>query len=148
MPEVAESPPDPPISDDRRELMSRVRQRDTGPELVVRRTLHALGFRYRLNVKGLPGSPDLVFHSRRLAVFVHGCFWHRHPHCRLTTTPKARAHFWAEKFEANQARDARDQAKLRESGWRVHVIWECETAASTWLAAFPKSLPRDAKLPE
>lgn len=113
--------------------MARIRGRDTRPELVVRRALHRLGHRFRLHRRDLPGAPDLVFPARRLAVFVHGCFWHRHPGCRLTTTPATRADFWAAKFAANQARDARASDALRARGWDVHVIWECETRTDRWL---------------
>ncbi len=110
--------------------MARVRGKDTKPELKVRRALHAAGLRFRLQARDLPGRPDIVFRSRRIAIFVHGCFWHRHPDpsCKLTRTPKSRLDFWEPKFEANVARDARDQAALREQGWTAIVIWECDLA--------------------
>lgn len=110
--------------------MARVRGRDTKPELKVRRALHMAGLRFRLQARDLPGRPDIVFRSRRIAIFVQGCFWHRHPDpaCKLPRTPKSRLDFWKPKFEANVARDARDQAALREQGWTVIVIWECHLA--------------------
>lgn len=107
--------------------MSRVKRQDTGPELVVRRLCTALGARYRLHRNDLPGTPDLVFRSRGLIVFVHGCFWHRHASCRLATTPKTRAGFWRKKFDRNRKRDRSVAARLRRAGWRVEVVWECET---------------------
>lgn len=111
----------------RSEMMARVRGRDTAPELAVRRIAHRMGFRFRLHRKGLPGRPDLVFPRHRVVVFVHGCFWHRHEGCRYASTPKSRVAFWTEKFTANVARDARQQAALRALGWQVLVIWECES---------------------
>ncbi len=113
--------------DQRSALMSRIRGKNTKPELAVRRALHALGYRYRIHVGGLPGRPDLVFRKRRCAVFVHGCFWHRHG-CRKTTTPKSRLDYWVPKFAANVERDKRNEAKLEEDGWRVFIAWECEVA--------------------
>ena len=115
-------------------LMSRVRGKDTKPELVVRQVAHALGLRFRLQRKDLPGRPDLVFPKHRLALFVHGCFWHRHPGCTKASTPKTRAEFWADKFAANVARDSSVTQKLVESGWRVEVVWECETRDRVALA--------------
>lgn len=111
----------------RSENMRRIGQKDTKPELVVRRTAHALGLRYRLHRRDLPGRPDLVMTSRKVVIFVHGCFWHRHPGCRNCTTPATRSEFWAAKFAANVQRDARCERQLREQGWRVEIIWECET---------------------
>ena len=111
----------------RSELMAAIRTRDTAPELAVRRIAHRMGLRFRLHRKGLPGRPDLVFPRHGLVVFVHGCFWHRHEGCRYASTPKSRIAFWTEKFAANVARDARQQAALRALGWRVLVIWGCET---------------------
>jgi DNA mismatch endonuclease, patch repair protein len=107
--------------------MARVRGRDTKPEVTVRRALNAMGKRFRLFRRDLPGRPDIVLPRYRLALFVHGCFWHRHEGCRLSSTPKTRGEFWAEKFATNIARDARSVAELRALGWRVGVIWECET---------------------
>lgn len=111
----------------RSELMARIRNRDTTPELAVRRIAHRMGLRFRLHRKDLPGRPDLVFPKHRLTVFVHGCFWHRHEGCRYASTPKSRIAFWTEKFAANVERDARREAALRTLGWRVFVIWQCET---------------------
>lgn len=113
--------------DARSRLMSRVRGKDTAPEMVVRRLVHALGYRFRLHRKDLPGSPDLVFPGRRVVVFVHGCFWHRHEGCRLASTPKSNEAFWEAKFGRNVERDARKERELRALGWRVLVVWQCET---------------------
>lgn len=107
--------------------MQKVRQRDTKPEMEVRRAAHTLGYRFRLHRKDLPGSPDLVFPRHRVAVFVHGCFWHRHPGCRYASTPKTNEEFWHDKFRRNVERDARKEADLLQLGWRVLVVWECET---------------------
>lgn len=95
----------------------------------VRRVAHALGFRYRLHAPDLPGRPDLVFRTRRKVIFVHGCFWHRHPGCPRTRMPKSpeRREFWRQKFAQNVQRDARQQQELRAAGWDVLVLWECET---------------------
>ena len=108
-------------------IMSRIRGRDTEPELAVRSIAHRLGFRFRLHRRDLPGSPDVVFPRHRAVVFVHGCFWHRHGGCRYAYEPKSRIRFWTKKFESNVARDAQNEAALRDLGWRVLVIWECET---------------------
>lgn len=110
----------------RSEMMSRIKGRDTKPELIVRRIAHGLGFRFRLHRRDLPGSPDLVFPRYRSVVFVHGCFWHRHDGCRYAYRPKSSIPFWTKKFEENVARDARNKRALRDLGWRVLVIWECE----------------------
>lgn len=120
--------------EERSRRMSLVRCKDTGPELVVRRLVHGLGYRYRLHGKGLPGHPDLVFARRRAVIFVHGCFWHRHAGCRLARLPKSRQEFWLPKLEANSARDAHSTAALEGLGWRVLVVWECETRDLTSLA--------------
>ncbi len=111
----------------RSRLMSRIRGKDTRPELRVRQVTYALGFRFRLHRRDLPGSPDLVFASRRKAIFVHGCYWHRHAGCRYAYSPKSNAEFWQAKFAANVARDQIATNALRELGWQVLVIWECET---------------------
>lgn len=107
--------------------MSRVRGKNTAPEFVVRGLAHALGYRFRLHRKDLPGSPDLVFPSRHKVVFVHGCYWHRHPGCRRASTPGTRRDFWEAKFARNVERDARKERELRQAGWDVLTIWECET---------------------
>lgn len=117
------------VSPERSAQMARVRGRDTKPEIRVRRALHAAGLRYRLHAKGLPGRPDLILPSRRIAVFVHGCFWHRHPdpECKLARLPKSRLDFWLPKLEGNRARDERNKAALEALGWKVIEIWECQT---------------------
>lgn len=115
----------------RSEMMSRIRGRDTGPEIEVRRIAHRLGFRFRLYRKNLPGRPDIVFPRYRLVVFVHGCFWHRHQGCRYAYEPKSRVPFWTGKFHENVVRDQRNEAALHALGWRVLVIWECETRDRT-----------------
>ena len=117
---------------ERSALMGRIRNEDTKPELFVRRALHALGYRFRTHVRSLPGRPDLVFSKRRRAVFVHGCFWHRHG-CRKTYTPKSRERFWQTKFAANTDRDKRAQEQLACDGWRIFVAWECEVKADDML---------------
>ena len=113
---------------ERSERMARVRGKDTGPEMRVRRLIHGMGYRYRLHRGGLPGRPDLVFASRRAVVFVHGCFWHQHPdpESRLARMPKSRQEFWLKKLRANRERDERVKAALERDGWRVLTIWECE----------------------
>lgn len=107
--------------------MSRVGSKDTLPELVVRRLLHSMGLRFRLHRKDLPGRPDLILPKYQTAIFVHGCFWHRHPGCSKTSNPKSRPEFWQAKFYANVQRDARVVSSLEAIGWKVEVIWECET---------------------
>ncbi|OFW16368.1 MAG: very short patch repair endonuclease [Acidobacteria bacterium RIFCSPLOWO2_02_FULL_59_13] len=106
--------------------MGRVRSRDTGPELTVRRLVHSLGYRYRLHARDLPGHPDLVFRPRMKVIFIHGCFWHRHHDCELTRMPKSRQGFWFAKFKANRLRDRRTERALRRAGWQVLTVWECE----------------------
>ena len=112
--------------EERGRRMSRVRSKGTLPELVVRRLAHALGFRFRLHGR-LPGHPDLVFTSRKKVVFVHGCFWHRHPRCKKASTPSTNVAYWIPKFRANVLRDKRKTRELLELGWSVIVVWECET---------------------
>lgn len=111
----------------RSRTMRAVRSRDTAPEMTVRRFLHAAGLRYRLHDRRLPGVPDLIFPGRRTVVFVHGCFWHQHPDCPAAARPQSRADYWTHKLDGNIARDARHRAELESAGWRVLVIWECET---------------------
>jgi DNA mismatch endonuclease (patch repair protein) len=106
--------------------MARIRGKDTGPELRVRRVAHSMGLRFRLHRKDLPGKPDLVFPRHQLIIFVHGCFWHRHEGCRRATTPATRMEFWVDKFAATVDRDARQIAQLEHLGWRVLVMWECD----------------------
>ena len=106
--------------------MSAVKGKDTKPELLVRKLLHALGYRFRIQRKGLPGRPDIVLPRYKTAIFVNGCFWHRHEGCKYASTPSTNSEFWEKKFTANVERDARNYAALKEQGWNVIVIWECE----------------------
>ena len=115
--------------------MARVRSRDTAPELVVRRAAHAIGLRFRLHRRDLPGRPDLIFPRYRLVLFVHGCYWHRHSGCRRATSPKTNTLFWEAKFAANIARDRAAIDQLAQAGWRTLVIWECETRHETEVKA-------------
>lgn len=119
----------------RSRVMSRIRGKNTVPEMVVRRIAHRLGYRFRLHRRDLPGSPDLVFPGRRKVVFVHGCYWHRHSGCRLAYTPKSNMEFWNRKFDANQARDKAAIEQLQQLGWDVLVIWECEAKALDLVAS-------------
>ena len=109
----------------RSRMMSGIRGKNTKPELALRRTLHARGFRFRLHSSKVPGKPDLVLPKHQAVVFVHGCFWHRHDHCRYAATPSTRPEFWKLKFEANVTRDKRIRNALFEHGWRVATVWEC-----------------------
>lgn len=106
-------------------LMGRIRGKNTRPELALRSALHRLGYRFRVCVKDLPGKPDIVFRSRQVAIFVHGCFWHRHS-CKFAYNPKTREKFWQQKFQRNVERDRESAQRLREQGWKVVVVWECE----------------------
>lgn len=106
--------------------MSGIRGRDTKPEIAVRKALHAAGFRYRLHSKNLPGRPDIALPKHRCAVFVHGCFWHRHRGCKFAYTPKSNVEFWSKKFDANTIRDKKVRSELRKAGWQVLVVWECK----------------------
>jgi DNA mismatch endonuclease (patch repair protein) len=123
--------------------MRGIRQRNTTPEVAVRKLLHSLGFRYRLNDRSLPGSPDIVFRKRRKVIFVHGCFWHGHYDCKLATLPKSRTQFWLDKFAANRERDARVADDLTQSGWNVLTVWQCQlrdiSALEKCLRAFLES---------
>lgn len=119
----------------RSKIMSRIRSRDTVPELIVRSVVHRLGFRFRLHRKGLPGTPDLVFPSRRAAVFVHGCFWHCHAGCKRSFHPKTNKEFWTPKLDRNVERDRDNQQRLGNLGWRLLVVWECEVGDKGALAA-------------
>lgn len=113
--------------------MSRVRGKGTLPEMAVRRLAHAMGMRFRLHGRDLPGRPDLVFPRYRTVVFVHGCFWHRHEGCRKATSPKSHTDYWEAKFDGNVARDKRKETELTQIGWRVLTIWECDTKNSELL---------------
>ena len=119
-----------PTTPQRSRMMSSIRGKDTWPERMLRSRLFASGFRYRLHVRSLPGSPDLVFPKYRAVVFVHGCFWHRHQGCRFAATPRANADFWERKLQGNVDRDTRHTAALRTLGWRVAVVWECSLRQS------------------
>jgi len=107
-------------------IMAAVRSEDTKPELAVRKIVHAMGYRYRLHDRKLPGRPDLVFVSRCKAIFVHGCFWHRHTGCRYATSPKTHVAFWKAKFSYKVARDRRNRRELKKLGWVVLTVWQCE----------------------
>lgn len=110
----------------RSEIMGRVRAKNMRPEVAVRRLVFALGYRYRLHAKDLPGCPDLVFRPRRKVIFVHGCFWHRHANCALARLPKSRLDFWEPKLEGNRKRDEKNSRALARQGWKVLTVWECE----------------------
>lgn len=109
----------------RSQIMAAVRQRDTRPEMIVRRSLHQHGFRFRISDRRLPGSPDIKLTRYRVVIFVNGCFWHRHRDCRFATTPASNGAWWAEKFERNIERDRDKKRQLLDIGWRVMVVWEC-----------------------
>jgi len=113
-------------ADARRRLMSRFRGKDTKPEILVRQALHRAGRRFRVNVRNLPGKPDIVMRKDRTIIFVHGCFWHSHQNCSIARVPKTKPEFWKAKFASNLERDERVAQALRTAGWRVIVIWECE----------------------
>jgi DNA mismatch endonuclease (patch repair protein) len=106
--------------------MAAVHSKNTKPELVVRKLVFGMGYRYRLHSAKLPGKPDLVFPGRHKVIFVHGCFWHRHKGCRYATSPKTRVDFWEAKFDANVARDQRTNRELKELGWSVLTVWQCQ----------------------
>lgn len=127
---------------DRSELMGRVRQRGTAPEQVVRRLLRDLGYGFRTNGRALPGSPDIYDSRRRRALFIHGCFWHRHARCRACTTPTRNQSFWVEKFLANIARDQRNARALRRLGYRVMTVWECQVKSTEKLTRLERRLDR------
>ena len=124
----------------RSEIMARIRNRNTKPELAVRRIAHGLGYRFRLHRRDLPGCPDIVFPRYKAVILVHGCFWHQHPGCKFAYKPKTRTQFWETKFEGNVARDKRNELALSNLGWKTMVIWECETtdheAVATRIVSF------------
>lgn len=130
--------------EERSKRMSLVRNKDTKPELVVRRLVYQLGYRYRLHGKGLPGHPDLVFRSLGKLIFVHGCFWHRHPEpsCWRVRVPKSRQEFWRQKFEGNESRDRANIEVLERQGWNVLVVWECQTEKPEQLRRRPEITSR------
>lgn len=106
--------------------MSRIRGKDTKPEIIVRKFLHSEGFRYRLHDKKLPGKPDIVLKKYKTVIFIHGCFWHGHKGCKYFVVPKTRTEFWLNKIETNRSNDQKYDELLKQSGWRVYTIWECE----------------------
>ena len=112
---------------ERSRIMAAVKGKDTKPEMVVRKLVWRLGYRYRLHVRSVPGCPDIVFRSRRKAIFVHGCFWHRHSCSGGRSMPSSRVNYWKQKFERNRARDVKHRRQLCRMGWRVLTIWECQT---------------------
>jgi DNA mismatch endonuclease, patch repair protein len=107
-------------------IMAAVHSKDTEPEMLVRKIVHRLGYRYRLHRKDLPGKPDIVFPGRRKVIFVHGCFWHRHSNCKYASSPKSRIEYWQAKFDANVARDERNRQELDKAGWKILTLWQCE----------------------
>ena len=121
--------PDMVDRETRSRIMSRIREKDTVPELLLRRAMHARGVRYRLHDTVLPGKPDLVFPKYHAVCFMHGCFWHRHPGCRFATMPASRQEYWKIKLEGNAVRDRQNRQKLLGLGWRVAVVWECALRA-------------------
>lgn len=123
------------VSEARSRTMRAVRSINTAPELRLRRALHAAGTRYRLHAPDLPGKPDIVFRRARVAVFVHGCFWHRHPGCKRASTPATRLDYWLPKFERNVARDQLQREALESTGWKVVTLWECELRSPAHLLA-------------
>lgn len=130
----------------RSRMMATIRGKNTGPEIVVRRYLHAHGYRFRIHRKDLPGKPDIVMPKLHTCIFVHGCFWHRHPDCKYAYIPKSRLDFWLPKFAKNVERDLAAQSALRALGWNVVIIWECETKKNDLLRnkiceAFATNLP-------
>lgn len=130
---------------ERSERMSRIRSKDTVPEVTLRRSLHALGLRFRLHRRDLPGRPDIVLPRHRVVIFVHGCFWHRHAGCKIATTPKSNTAFWIEKFERNVARDVRSTELLKAQGWRVIVAWECELGSARMAADVALRISREVR---
>lgn len=131
---------------ERSENMRRVKGKDTGPEHLVRRALHAVGLRFRLHKRDLPGKPDIVLAKHQTAIFVHGCFWHRHEGCSRASMPSTRSEFWETKFRRTVERDAEQITALAAMGWRPVVIWECETRRSDTLKARLAALFSDAAL--
>jgi DNA mismatch endonuclease (patch repair protein) len=116
---------------ERSRRMAQIRSKNTKPEMLVRRLLHVLGYRFRLHRRDLPGA---LFPSRKKVVFVHGCFWHAHAGCSVANRPKSRRPYWDEKFRRNQERDSANERSLRQHGWKVYTVWECQTKDSTLLA--------------
>jgi DNA mismatch endonuclease (patch repair protein) len=122
--------------------MSRIRSTDTGPERRVRSCLHSMGLRFSLRRRDLPGRPDIVLVKYRVAVFVHGCFWHRHRGCNMAYMPKSRTTFWLAKFQRNVVRDKRVASELRRLGWQVLIVWECRIMRSGWICRLGRMINR------
>ncbi len=122
----------------RSRMMAGIKDRNTQPEVRVRQALRAVGLRYRLHLRNLPGRPDIVLLGRRVAIFVHGCFWHHHPGCRFAAMPKSNEAFWRTKLDSNVERDLRSRSQLQGAGWRVLTVWECETKDEAVLAEFAR----------
>jgi DNA mismatch endonuclease (patch repair protein) len=132
----------PITTPERSALLARVRQKGTAPEAVVQQVLTGLGYPYLTNVRGIPGSPDLVSVDYSRAIFVHGCYWHRHPACQASSTPTRNAEFWRDKFMSNVQRDRRKARELRKLGYRVMVVWECQTKSESKRARLRRRLDR------
>lgn len=132
--------------EERSERMSKIRGKDTQPELALRKVLHGLGLRFRLHGVGLPGKPDLVFARYKTVVFVHGCFWHRHARCSIATMPKSNTSFWIKKFERNVERDKRTISQLEAQGWRVFVAWECALSSTAKASSMGSQLASKIRL--
>lgn len=122
--------------------MSRIKGKDTGPELIVRKYLHANGYRYKLNDKTLPGKPDIVLPKYRTVVLVHGCFWHGHKNCKYATIPKTRTEWWTNKIEGNIVNDRKKQTALRKEGWKVIRVWECQLRRNRQLPTLQQLLTK------
>jgi DNA mismatch endonuclease (patch repair protein) len=128
--------PDKFPPEQRSKIMSRVKQRDTAPEITVRRLLHRMGYRFRLQRKDLPGNPDIVLPRHRKIIFIHGCFWHGHEGCRRAARPASNTEFWNRKIDKNMARDTRVISELKKLGWQVLTVWQCQTKDSIALQAY------------
>ena len=126
--------------------MSRIRGKDTKPEIAVRSLLHEMGYRFRLHRKDLPGKPDIALPKYSTLIFVHGCFWHRHRNCKYAYIPKSRIEFWSDKFKGTIKRDKEHQKQLNDMGWKVHVIWECEVKNIENLRRRIKNIFKDNKI--
>jgi DNA mismatch endonuclease (patch repair protein) len=126
--------------------MSRIRSKDTKPELLVRKFLHKNGFRYRLHVKDMPGKPDIVLPKYKTVIFIHGCFWHGHQGCKYYVVPKTRTEWWLNKIQGNSANDTKAEALLLASGWKIIKLWECELKKATIDNTFSKLLPSISSL--
>ena len=121
------------ISEQRSRNMSAIKSKNTKPEIVVRKILHSMGYRFRLHGKDLPGSPDIILPKYKTVIFVHGCFWHRHENCKYASTPKTRAEFWESKFAGNIKRDKINQTNLVKLGWKILIVWECDLKKTHYL---------------